>query len=172
MVSIRLRSKGGAELFEELNGTHNLKLLDMSSNNMGSSSDARAAKKIAEFVAKHDDLVHFDLSHNSFTKAECQIIADGLVKNHSILGLHMVGNHAEIDSLGFLVPQDDVNIEVQALWVRIPQRKTQVSKKMLEYKACNKCWVCEGWREVKFVWVNTNPDLTEPGNEDFRRCFG
>lgn len=142
---------------------NNLKQLDLSSNRMGSDQNSRAAKKIAEFVTNHDDLVHFDLSNNNFNQDECQIIADGLVNNHSILGLHIAGNCAEIDAHGFIIPQESVNISTQALWTRIPQGNRAVSKKMIEYQAANKCWICEGWREVKFLWVNTDPNLPDPG---------
>ena len=86
-----------------------------------------------------------------------------MIDNHSVLGLHMAGNNAEIDSLGFLVPQEKINIAIQNLWTRLPDPKFIASKKMVEYNAANKCWICEGWRQIKFTWVNTDESLTDPG---------
>jgi hypothetical protein len=33
------------------------------------------------------------------------LIADGLLENHSLLGLHMAGNEAETNAAGFVEPQ-------------------------------------------------------------------
>ena len=47
-------------------------------------------------------LLHLDFSHNSFKKQDCQIIDEGLTDNHVVLGIHMLGNELNTDSLGFL----------------------------------------------------------------------
>ena len=43
-------------------------------------------------------LVHMDLSHNNFSKQDCEIIDEGLKENHTLLGIHMVGNEIDTDS--------------------------------------------------------------------------
>jgi len=52
--------------------------------------------------AKNKSLQHVDLSHNKIKVIDCEIIAEGLKSNHSILGLHFNGNYASIDHLGFM----------------------------------------------------------------------
>lgn len=43
-------------------------------------------------------LVHMDLSHNNFKKSDCEIIDQGLKENHTLLGIHMVGNELNTNS--------------------------------------------------------------------------
>jgi hypothetical protein len=121
-----------------------------------------AAKKLSEFLATHKQLVHLDISNNCFEKEECQVIAEGLSKNHHILGVHTAGNKADIDSLGFITPQDTFDVASQALWSRMPQKRKYFSKKMIQQKASGRCWICEGWKEVEFTWANTDPSLPDP----------
>ena len=47
-------------------------------------------------------LIHMDLSHNGFTKSDCAVLAEGLQKNRTLLGLHMIGNECNTDTLGFV----------------------------------------------------------------------
>ena len=48
-------------------------------------------------------LVHLDLSNNMFSEQACKLIGKRIVKNHTLFGLHMVGNCCSVDSLGFIV---------------------------------------------------------------------
>ena len=43
-------------------------------------------------------LIHVDLSHNNFKTYDCKVIEDGLKENHTIYGIHMVGNEIDTDS--------------------------------------------------------------------------
>jgi len=49
-------------------------------------------------------LIHVDFSNNDFAAPEIEIIAEGLKENHTILGIHMIGNEATTDALGFVAP--------------------------------------------------------------------
>jgi hypothetical protein len=42
--------------------------------------------------------MHCDISHNMFQFSEMLIIGEGLEFNHTLLGLHVKGNNAFIDS--------------------------------------------------------------------------
>ena len=46
-------------------------------------------------------LVHIDLSHNFLRKQDCEDIEAFLKENHTILGIHMVGNEINTNSQGF-----------------------------------------------------------------------
>ncbi len=43
-------------------------------------------------------LIHVDFSNNDFSAAEIEVIAEGLKENHTILGIHMLGNEAMTDA--------------------------------------------------------------------------
>ena len=38
--------------------------------------------------------------------SELEIISEGLQENHTILGLHMVGNERNINAMGFLIESE------------------------------------------------------------------
>ena len=46
------------------------------------------AEKWNRMFTKNKSLLHVDLSHNKIKATDCEIIAEGLRPNHSILGLH------------------------------------------------------------------------------------
>jgi hypothetical protein len=47
-------------------------------------------------------LLHLDLSYNRLSKLECYNIGQGLLENHTLVGLHLRGNEGEVDTLGFI----------------------------------------------------------------------
>lgn len=47
-------------------------------------------------------LRHLDLSYNSMDKNECEIFGKLIENNHTLWGLHMMGNECVVDSLGFI----------------------------------------------------------------------
>ena len=49
-------------------------------------------------------LLHVDISFNGFCGEDMIAIGDGLRENHSLLGLHIKGNGAKLDGLGFVCP--------------------------------------------------------------------
>lgn len=55
-----------------------------------------------EFFLQNSSIVHLDFSNNDFSAPEIEIMAEGLKENHSIMGLHMIGNEATVDGMGFI----------------------------------------------------------------------
>ena len=49
----------------------------------------------------------WNIRHNGIRWNEMEIMAEGLKKNHSILGIHVKGNEAWVDSWGFIRPLHD-----------------------------------------------------------------
>ena len=43
-------------------------------------------------------LIHVDISHSNLNWTQMEIIGEGLKKNHTILGIHVKGNQAEINA--------------------------------------------------------------------------
>lgn len=58
-----------------------------------------------ECFQSNTSIVHIDFSNNSFSAHEVEVIAEGLKENHTILGIHMIGNEASVDALGFVAPE-------------------------------------------------------------------
>jgi len=63
---------------------------------------ASFAESWAKCFKNNESLVHVDISHNSLRWEQMEIIGEGLRTNHTIMGLHVKGNQAEVDSLGFI----------------------------------------------------------------------
>jgi hypothetical protein len=64
---------------------------------------------------KNHSLLHLDISHNNFRPEDSEVMADGLVENHTLLGLHALGNSAEMDHLGFMIPDYSLTDHKQVL---------------------------------------------------------
>ena len=114
------------EIFEALQVNQSVKTLDISFNPIGTMNrknlNVFTTSKISiepgndskieitedyllalkEMFIQNKTLIHCDFSHCGLSLYECEIMNEGLKKNHTILGIHMVGNKMNVDSLGFL----------------------------------------------------------------------
>lgn len=153
-----LGCRGGLQLFDGLKNNRYLQMLDVSWNGMG--KDIATATCIAEALEKHQYLVHLDMSYNSFTYEECQVIDNGLRSNHIILGLHMDGNECTVDSKGFVVPDRTPKLEPGHMAQRIIS--TSKAKRRGRAGKAGTCWLCGEWVEVSFEWIGgTSGDMAE-----------
>lgn len=89
---------------------------------------------------------HLDISHNCFSKQDCEILSEGLNQNHSILGLHLDGNSASVDPKGFLIFKNESS----------RPRTVHTYTRMLKNhrgirKSATNCWVCQLWKEIQFL---------------------
>lgn len=123
------------------------------------------AQKFAKYFELTKSMIHMDLSHCGYSTEELEIISKGFEKNHSILGIHLTGNSnfkMSTNSLGYLEKEKLADVGYANLWTRIPTSSKNANKKMMEFKGSGGCYICEGWREVRFVWKNPNPSV-DPG---------
>ena len=89
----------------------------------------------------------------------CKLIAEKSKVNHIILGIHVDGNCMEIDCLGFISPleelkNDNYYSESQIYYgmnKSYELRKT-VIEKVRKIRGKNNCWICDGFREIKFEY--------------------
>lgn len=49
-------------------------------------------------------LRHLDISYNSMDMLECEKFGEAIRENHTLWGLHMMGNECVVDSMGFVRP--------------------------------------------------------------------
>jgi len=106
----------------------------------------KVAQDFQKMFKDNKTLIHMDLSHNNFCKADCEIIDEGLKENHTLYGIHMVGNELNTNSLGFF-KDGEADPSISHIIGRIkPTLQTgTVSKQRVELKASSNCWICEGW---------------------------
>ena len=119
------------------------------------------AKELGNYFSlKENPLVHLDISHNNLPYEDCLHLSKESKKNHSILGIHVDGNEMEINSLGFIIPIEKLN-KTKSFYSKIHifnyiDSNLELSKSNIEkikkIRNRNKCWICEGWREVEFIF--------------------
>ena len=98
---------------QQLEQNANIRIFDISFNSIGGGimtgnalKRARLktdyAKSWAQCFKVNKTLIHVDIGNNNLEWFEMEIISDGLNRNHTILGIHVNGNRAKVDSLGFV----------------------------------------------------------------------
>ena len=78
--------------------------LEASFNSFGLEKGRDCAKAFAQAFKKNQTLLHLDFSCCNFQAKDAEVLNEGLMRNQSILGIHMTGNQAETDHLGFVKP--------------------------------------------------------------------
>ena len=127
---------------------------------------------LGEYFSKTQlSLVHLDISHNNINYEDSKLISETSKANHGILGMHVDGNAMEIDCLGFITPiekelkQKNYFSESQIYYginKEYELRKTAVDT-VRKIRGKNNCWICEGFREIKFEYIPEEP-ITDPNN--------
>ena len=129
------------------------------------------AKELGEYFTKNTiSLVHLDISHNNLNYEDCKLISEKSKINHGILGIHVDGNSMEIDCLGFISPieklKDDGYFSQSQIYYGINNsydlRKTNVET-VRKIRGKNNCWICEGYREIKFEYI-PKETILDPNN--------
>lgn len=144
------KDMGSALIFEGLTKNDSLKELDLSWNSIGQSNDKKGLLKLSALIPSAQGLKHLDLSFNSFTIEECEILSKGLNENHTILGLHFMGNDGHVDAEGFLLGKSkSLMINESHLYTRLFEESKLMLKKRQKVKS--NCWICENWTETSIV---------------------
>lgn len=130
-------------VFEGLADNDNLLELDLSWNSMGKSPEfTELLKKVLDL---NHTLRHLDISFTSLTRDQCVAIAEALVHNKTLYGLHVEGNPVQIDALGYLKCQGTAWLQDRG---HLTDRMFQQSR--IKLKKSRHCWICEGWIEAVF----------------------
>jgi len=119
----KIRSKGACSLAKAMRSTHSLQIFDSSFNAFG--SNRVAAKKWAKTFKVNVSLIHVDLSFNQFKVDDIRLLGEGLKLNHRILGIHLMGNEASVDELGFVTPEKTLDQASLHVFTRIPGKDTR-----------------------------------------------
>jgi len=105
-------------------------------------------------------LLHIDLSHNNLGKEDCELMETGLRHNHTLLGIHMIGNDMNTDAQGYFKNMG-YDPAISHVLSRIAPNLTTgtVMKSLVELKATSNCWICEGWSQFLFK-INPSEIIT------------
>ena len=116
------------------------------------------SKELSSYLSmQKNPLVHLDISNNNLSYDDCNLISKESKNNHSILGIHLEGNDMIIDSLGFISPikKDKKDISKIHLYNKLDTDSSLFKTKIdnvRKIRSNNKCWICEGWREIEFIF--------------------
>jgi len=159
-----IRSEGLSELSKGVTENTGIKVIDLSFNSLGSIHMQKGTiglsnalgDTITEFsnaLRANKALVHLDLSFWGFTAEDWDILNLGLVDNHTILGIHMLGNRCGVDALGYL-SEKIVPPIMSHLYSRMdPFLKVgEISQKDFDLERCKNCWICEAWVPFTFEY--------------------
>lgn len=138
-----IRGEGAKEFADALCDNGSLKVLDLSWNAITSPQGENSIPNLAKAIRQNIKVYHMDLSDNCFSQEECKTIGDALLFNTTLIGLHMDGNGAFIDSKGFL----------QLSIASSRTRNTHIYNRLMSRKkrSLENCWVCQKWNEVIFT---------------------
>ena len=129
------------------------------------------AVELGEYFNKATlSLIHLDISHNNLNYEDCKLISEKSKVNHAILGIHVDGNCMEINCLGFISPieklKNDKYFSESQIYYGMNKgyelRKTGVET-VRKIRGKNNCWICEGFREIKFEYIPKEP-IQDPNN--------
>lgn len=173
-------------LYENGRGGGSLRDLNFSWNPLGKAGGEEACRKLAQVFVENDVLRHLDFSKCELSAGLCQILADGLRDNSTILGLHISGNEGRMNTRGYIVPMPPSDIAQRSAAAAAaaasteqpggPQADTEQSQKsdqtvekngrgrimsVMQTGLC--CWVCESWRETRILYV---PGISGPEAAD------
>ena len=152
-----IRGQGSYLLCQALVDNKSLRVLDLSWNSLASPASTKAINKLSEALSSHKSLIHVDISNNSLSVKDSETISKGIEDNHTILGIHMSGNHTNVDELGFLSANPETRPMSAVKFKRILGFSRVNSR--LSWRPVSNCWICERWSPVTFQWTG---DKTDP----------
>ena len=104
-------------------------------------------ERFREALSASTSLLHLTLSHNGMDTEEVSLFSEALSNNHTLLGCHIsCGNSASMDYSGRVYSTSTTRtLAGLAVDGDVCADGSHV--------ASEQCWLCEGWREVEFVYV-------------------
>ena len=138
----------------------------------GTLSPVRIGSKVSYFTSqlcelfhnKNIELVHLDISYNNINAVDAKAISEHIKDNHTILGIHVDGNDMWVDELGFVYPVEKSKYKQNhfaqsQIFYRITNDHPLAHSNIInvqKLRSKNNCWICEGWREIKFHYKPNN----------------
>lgn len=151
------KGEGAKFIADGLKDNETLKVFDMSFNTIGNMHNQKynCIPDFAEAFKNNTHLMHVDLSYVGLIKKDLEDLNVGLKHNHTLLGIHIIGNEGGVDSIGFLSPVLDPPSSSQLISKISPNLKAgEVDTKDLDLQRCTNCWIWEGWTPITFRFIH------------------
>jgi Ran GTPase-activating protein (RanGAP) involved in mRNA processing and transport len=99
-----IKGEGITKIAKGLAINTSVKVIDFSFNPIGSMHHQRVKGlvELSNAFKLNTSILHMDLSFIGLNHEDCDILNEGLKKNRTILGIHMLGNSKGLDTKGFL----------------------------------------------------------------------
>ena len=163
----KVRETGGNKIAKAFLKNDSLQIFDISYNNIGTMGKERsAAKALSDGFKDNKALLHVDISNCNFDGEDIEIINKGLTDNHTILGIHLLGNMGTTDTLGYVHKSEQIDCAMCNIFTRIKptlERGVKRNSQAISLHAASNWWIWEGWTEVKFELI---PDEVFPEKHD------
>lgn len=144
----KITGQGCSEIFKGLEMNDGLREIDLSWNSIGRNKDITVIENIGKSLKENMVLLHLDISYDNLTKKECDQLSYYLKDNHSLLGIHIEGNHGLIDANGFLIPSDFAGDLERAHFF---QRVINTPRGHVSIDDFHNCWICKKCVEMAFT---------------------
>ena len=116
----KIKEAGGVKLAESISKSETLQIWDMSFNNIGTlGAEHSCAQALSNCFRDNHSLIHVDFSNCNFDGEDIDIINTGLTENHTIYGIHLLGNMGTTDPLGYVHKSEEVDHAMATLFTRI-----------------------------------------------------
>ncbi|CAE8605277.1 unnamed protein product, partial [Polarella glacialis] len=167
-------------LLENSKNGGRLHTVNLSWNPLGKVGGEEICQQLARLFVESKTLRHLDLSKCELSASQCQVLADGLKSNTSVLGLHIDGNEAHMDARGFLIPDagktatggmtsagedtpgGEASGAVSASSGAAGSQQVDRGRNLaMDAGGC--CWMCDRWRETRLVYTPgvSGPDVAD-----------
>lgn len=162
-------------LCDNYQNSGSLRDINLSWNPLGRKGDeagkqlaVETCRQLSQFFVQSKDIKHVDLSKCELGADLCQILADGIAENKTILGIHMSGNEAYVDPRCFIVPLSASIISPSSPTLHaLPPAAASASvtggtgapPAMGPEDGDPCCWLCQRWREVRLAYT---PGISGP----------
>ncbi|CAI2363827.1 unnamed protein product [Moneuplotes crassus] len=157
-----IKGEGIASISQSLKINNSVKVIDLSFNPLGHmyTQKYNGIVGFSNGLGENTSIVHIDLSFNGLTTEDCEILNEGLKKNNTILGIHMMGNSRGLDSKGFC-SADIIPPSASHIYKRINKslKAGEIHVKDLDLNLFTNCWVCEGWSPMTFRFRRDKSNL-------------
>ena len=151
---------------------HRVMTIDLSFNSLGAPEAGGmergpVAKGLKQLIRQNRHVTHLDLSWNNFRADACAKLSDWFKANHSIFGLHVMGNAGTVlDARGFLRQRHVLppTAAVPAHPIDYPHNRC--------LPAHDRCWICGRWAETTVTLTLDIDALPAPSFKDGATSLG
>ena len=116
----KIREIGGQKVAKAFLKNDSLQIFDISYNNIGTMGKEKSVSKaLSDAFKENRSLLHVDISNWNFWGEDIETINKGLTDNHTILGIHILGNMGTTDTLGYVHKSDEIDYAMWNIFTRI-----------------------------------------------------